>query len=214
MQFNDLHRDYSFGQLSRNQLAKSPFDQFRIWYEEANAAGIIDANTMALATATADGKPSCRMVLMQNFDSNGPVFFTNYQSRKAKEIASNNIVSACFYWKELERQVIIEGTIEKTSLQESKDYFDSRTRAKRLGAIASKQDTELESRKILEEEYNKLNQKYADKDEIPLPTYWGGFRITPNYFEFWQGRQDRLHDRFCYKRDKEKDLWIVSRLSP
>lgn len=213
MQFNASNHAHHDRKLSRNQLAASPFDQFRIWYEESISAGIIEPNAMALATAASDGKPSCRMVLMKNFDTAGVVFFTNYGSRKALEIESQKYASVCFFWRELERQVIVEGSVEKTSFQESKAYFDGRSRGRRIGALASRQDSVIASRKILEDEYEKLNKKYHDNDDIPLSNTWGGFRIKPCRFEFWQGREDRLHDRFQYKLG-EDSVWKIERLSP
>lgn len=213
MQFNDLQNNPSIPirTLSRHQLAHSPFDQFRIWFEEAIAAGIVEPNAMALATASQQGHPSCRMVLMKNFDANGLVFFTNYQSRKAIELQSQKYASTCFFWKELERQVLVEGTVEKASTQESQNYFESRSRNKRLSALTSQQDSVISSRKVLEEEFTRLEKKYNDQD-IPLPDNWGGFRLTPSRFEFWQGRPDRLHDRFQYKLENGK--WNIVRLSP
>jgi pyridoxamine-phosphate oxidase len=167
---------------------------------------------MTLATATSDGRPSARIVLLKGFNDDGFVFFTNYLSRKGKEIAKNPLGSLLFYWISLERQVRIEGTIEKVSREESEKYFQSRPRASQLGAIASPQSQEIADRVVLETKFNEAEIQYADKD-IPKPSYWGGYILKPRLIEFWQGRGSRLHDRILYKKVDNKN-WKKVRLAP
>ncbi len=211
MEFKDLRRDYKFSQLRRHQLADSPFRQFLDWFADTRQANIIEANAMALATVTPEGKPSCRTVLMKEFDEQGLVFFTNYHSRKSCHLAATPYAAVTFLWKELERQVNIEGEVTKISREEAKKYFAARPRGSQLSALASPQSTVIASRQVLEEAYAALEKKYTDQ-EIPLPPSWGGFRLHPRRFEFWQGRKDRLHDRFCYTL--QGAAWQLDRLAP
>ena len=206
-----LRRDYSSRQLSRSSVAKDPFTQFGTWMAEALNSQVLDATAMLLATADANGRPSTRVVLLKSFDENGFVFFTNYDSKKAADIAVNPQISLHFFWPDLERQLIITGTAEKISRKESEAYFDSRPEDSKLGAWASKQSSVVDSREQLEGQFADARQRFRGQ-EIPCPPFWGGFRVTPMSFEFWQGRASRLHDRICYER--RGDDWSIVRLSP
>ena len=192
-------------------MEKNPMVEFAKWYEKAVAEGLLEANAMALATADSHAIPSCRMVLLKHYDDNGFCFFTNYSSRKAKDLDQNRQASLTFWWKELCRQICVLGVSEKLSAEESERYFRSRSRGSQLGAVASHQDRVLANRAELEERYHELEQEYQGK-EVPCPSYWGGYRIVPHQIEFWQGRANRLHDRFLYL--KKEGAWVVNRLSP
>ena len=206
-----LRRDYSSRQLSRSSVAKDPFTQFGGWMAEALNSQVIDATAMLLATADANGRPSSRVVLLKSFDENGFVFYTNYDSKKSADIAENPQVSLHFFWPDLERQLIIKGTAERISRGESEEYFNSRPGDSKLGAWASKQSSVVASREQLETQFADA-EKHFGGQEIPCPPFWGGFRVTPVSFEFWQGRASRLHDRICYER--RGDDWNIVRLSP
>ncbi len=188
-----------------------PIALFGRWYEDAEEAGIFQPNAMSVATCGEDGRPSARMLLLKGFDGRGFVFFTNYVSRKAKEMLANPQVAMTFYWPILERQVRLEGTVSRLSDQESYAYFKTRPRGSRIGAWASDQSSPLASRAILEQRVREYEEKFRDQD-VPLPPFWGGYRAMPDRIEFWQGRLDRLHDRLCYAR--EGDVWKVTRLYP
>ncbi len=205
-----MRKDYHKHTLKRKDLQEDPFHQFKLWFEEAQAT-TQEANAMQLATATLEGKPSCRTVLLKQCDAAGLVFFTNYESRKGRELEQNKRAFALFLWKELERQVCIEGPVEKISREESEAYFANRPRGAQIGASVSRQDSVIPSRDYLDTSYAKLDEAFKDKP-LPLPSYWGGYRLTPERFEFWQGRQNRLHDRFQYRQ--EGCGWIIERLSP
>jgi pyridoxamine 5'-phosphate oxidase len=211
MELNHLRQEYKRKELSRNLLSPNPIVQFRIWMTEAIDSEIIEPNAFALATANKESRPTCRHVLLKQFDEHGFCFFTNYESRKAMEIEQNPQVFATFWWKELERQVSIEGTVQKTSKEESALYFARRTRGSQLAAWISRQSAVIDDREVLEQKFAKLEMYYKNK-EIPLPPFWGGYRIIPESVEFWQGRSDRLHDRFLYRR--EGNSWSINRLSP
>ena len=205
-----LRRNYTRDGLRRGDLDPDPVGQFRKWFGEAVAAELVEPNAMVLSTT--DGKrPSSRTVLLKAYDERGFVFFTNYESRKARDIAADASVSLLFPWYPLERQVGILGRAERISAAESLAYFTSRPHGSRLGAWVSQQSAVINSRKFLEMKWDEMKRKFADR-EIPLPSFWGGFRVVPSEIEFWQGRENRLHDRFRYSRSGE--AWGIERLAP
>ncbi len=208
--FKDIHRQYLKSSLDFTTLHKDPFKQFANWFEEAIKSGFPDPNSMCLSTASKDGKPSSRMVLLKGFDESGFVFFSNYESKKGLEILENPNGAILFFWDVLERQIRIEGKIEKLSAKESDVYFETRPYLSRIGAWASRQSSELKSRFSLMRQVVKQMIKYPMN--VPLPPYWGGYRLIPELFEFWQGRVNRLHDRFQYKLMDE--IWDIKRLYP
>ena len=206
-----VRKEYSRHSLDELDVDLNPFVQFQQWFEQAVKAELPEPNAMALATATPDGRPSVRMVLLKGFDERGFVFYTNYEGRKSVELAANPQAAVLFFWVELERQVRIEGTVEKTSKQESDEYFKTRPLESRLSAWASRQSSIIPSRSFLEQKMSDLEHRYANR-EIPLPPFWGGFRIQPQVFEFWQGRENRLHDRVRYML--QGGVWHIERVSP
>ncbi len=207
-----LRQDYnSRPPLIRTDLDPDPIGQFRKWFEEARQSGIAEPNAMTLGTSDANGKVSCRTVLLKAYDHRGFVFFTNYGSRKARQMAENPQASLLFPWVALARQVEIAGPVEKISAAESMAYFLSRPFGSRLGAWVSEQSSVISSRSVLLSKFTELKQKFAS-GEIPKPEGWGGFRVVPTSMEFWQGGQDRLHDRFLYARSE--NCWSISRLAP
>ena len=208
---SNLRTEYSRHSLDESDVDLNPFVQFDLWFQQALNARLPEPNAMALATATPDGKPSARMVLLKGFDERGFVFFTNYEARKSAEILQNSHAALLFYWPELERQVRIEGVVERTARKESDEYFQTRPIESRLGALASKQSSVIPGRGVLEQRVTDLREKYRDQ-EIPTPPSWGGFRVGPVVFEFWQGRANRLHDRIRYTL--EGGVWTIERLSP
>lgn len=212
MSLDDLRRDYMFAGLSEADADADPFRQFQRWFDEASAAGILEPNAMTLATATPDGVPSARMVLLKGFDARGFTFFTNYESRKGGELASNPRAALVFFWVDLARQVRIEGTVERVSEEESTTYFQSRPQGSQLSAATSRQSAVIADRATLERAVAQAAQRY-DGQQIPRPDFWGGFRVVPTTIEFWQGRPNRLHDRLRYRRAID-DAWRVERLSP
>ncbi|MDB4260574.1 pyridoxamine 5'-phosphate oxidase [Porticoccaceae bacterium] len=214
MSLQDNRREYDYGKLTRESLSASPFDQFKLWMEQAIEAGIQDPTAMSVATVSAEGKPWQRMVLLKDFDQRGFVFYTNLGSRKAKEIDANAQVSLHFPWLQLDRQVIVGGRAERLSTVDVMKYFLSRPKGSQLAAWASKQSSRINSRQALETQFAQIKEKFAE-GEIPLPDFWGGFRVVPEEIEFWQGGEMRLHDRFSYSRSEDNnDDWDVSRLSP
>lgn len=212
MNLEEMRLEYTRGKLEREDLNPDPFEQFKLWFEEACRAGMVDANAMSLATASAAARPSVRTVLLKGFDNRGFVFFTNFESRKAREIAKNPHVSLLFPWLALERQVIINGPAVKISTAESLAYFVKRPIASQLAAWASPQSGVVSSRKMLEMKWEEMKRKFAD-GKIPLPSFWGGYRVNPSEIEFWQGRPSRLHDRFLYQRQPDNS-WRIERLAP
>ena len=198
-------------ELTENIVDKDPFTQFSLWFNELLKSNVIEPNAMILATASAEGVPSARTVLLKKFDETGFVFFTNYESHKAKDLAANPNAEILFMWLELERQVRIRGKVEKVSSDESEEYFHSRPTNSQIGAWASNQSSVIPGREFLEEKFKETAEKYKD-GKIPLPSFWGGFRLIPDEFEFWQGRESRLHDRISYRR--KGNAWKIVRLSP
>lgn len=211
MGIKDNRREYDYGTLSRENLRSNPFEQFSLWMDQALEAGIIDPTAMSVATVDPEGKPWQRMVLLKGFDERGFVFYTNLGSRKVADIMSNPQVSLQFPWLQLDRQVIVGGKAEPLSDNENSDYFKSRPISSQLAAWASEQSSPIASREVLEAQFNAVQQRF-ESGEVPLPEFWGGYRIVPREFEFWQGGENRLHDRFSFQRDG--DSWIISRLSP
>jgi len=212
MSLSDLRREYVIAGLKESELDPNPFKQFDTWFQQALAAGLPEPNAMTLATATLDGKPSARMVLLKGFDEHGFVFFTSYESQKGRELAANPQAALVCYWAELERQVRISGHVSRVRVEESESYFHSRPLGSQLGAWASQQSEVVGGRKILEDRLEQLTQEYQTKP-VPLPPYWGGYRVFPETIEFWQGRPNRLHDRLRYTR-QTGDQWLIERLSP
>jgi len=211
MSIADIRTDYRRAALSEDDAASDPIAQFSVWFQEAVSADVIEPNAMCLATATPDAYPSARMVLLKGADARGFVFYTDYRSRKGRELADNPCASLCFFWGELERQVRINGAVQRVSRAEADDYFQSRPLPSRVGAWTSHQSQVLPSRNALEQELAQNEARFAD-GIVPLPDHWGGFRVIPEEIEFWQGRPSRLHDRLQYRRDA--GVWVKRRLSP
>ncbi|HEY9505811.1 MAG TPA: pyridoxamine 5'-phosphate oxidase [Gemmatimonadales bacterium] len=207
----DLRREYARARLDEKDVSPDPFAEFALWFAEAQSAAAVEANAMVLATATPDGRPSARMVLLKGFDQLGFVFFTDYRSRKGQELEANPRAALTFHWSELERQVRIEGTVTRTSAEESEAYYRSRPVGSRLGAWVSHQSRPVASREELEAGLREVARRFGGTD-VPLPPDWGGYRVSPDCFEFWQGRESRLHDRIRYLREAER--WQIERLSP
>ncbi len=211
MDIGELRRDYTQRGLDLDDLNPDPFAQFELWFEQAREAELLEPNALVLSTVSPEGVPHQRTVLLKYFDRDGLVFFTNYGSRKAQQMATNSQVSLLFPWYALERQLAIAGTASKISATESLRYFSSRPRGSQLGAWVSQQSTVISSRQLLEAQFENMKQKFLHQ-EVPLPDFWGGYRVKPTSFEFWQGRPSRLHDRFLYSL-KQGD-WAIARLSP
>ena len=221
----DLRQDYQLKALDTSDIDENPFVQFSKWFDEALKSQILEPNAMTLATVSAEGKPSARIVLLKGIHTPqgihkeyGFVFYTNYDSHKGKDMAANPHVALCFNWLDLQRQIRIEGTVEKIDPSVSDDYFNTRPKLSRIGALASPQSQIVTNRAFLEENFNKLIEKYADTPEginegVPRPENWGGYIVKPTMIEFWQGRRSRLHDRICYIKQENGD-WKIERLAP
>ncbi|MGF1570697.1 MAG: pyridoxamine 5'-phosphate oxidase [Nodosilinea sp.] len=214
MDIGALRRDYTQRGLTLDDLPADPFDQFALWFQQACEADLLEPNALVLSTVAPDGAPYSRTVLLKYFDTDGFVFFTNYGSRKAQQLKANAQVSLLFPWYPLERQLAIGGTAAKISTAESLKYFSSRPRGSQIGAWVSQQSTVIASRQQLETQFETMQQKFLNQ-EVPLPDFWGGYRVTPRSFEFWQGRPNRLHDRFLYSLTADQQpSWTITRLSP
>ncbi len=207
-----LRREYETQGLRRADLLPDPIEQFSLWFSAAAEAGLPDVNALALATATAEGRPSARVVLLKGFDQRGFVFFTNFRSQKGRELEANPQAAFAIYWVQLERQIRVSGRVEKTTREESAAYFHARPRGSQLGAWVSRQSEVIDARRILEGRLAEMTERYQGRG-IELPPHWGGYRIVPNEVEFWQGRASRLHDRFRYTRSGDAG-WTLERLAP
>ena len=211
MSLSELRKEYSLKSLGKKDVNPDPIQQFSSWFEEAKSSISGEPNAMILSTVNTNNRPSSRVVLLKDFNSEGFVFFSNYKSRKGKELCENPFASILFFWGELERQIRIEGSVKKLGEKDSSEYFAVRPRKSQIGALASIQSSVLNCRTELEAKFNQIEQDFEGK-EIPRPEHWGGYVVIPEYFEFWQGRQSRLHDRISYS--KVQETWAISRLSP
>mgnify|MGYP000081781414 FL=1 len=215
--FEKLRCLLTFGQgvalpLPNIPTDSQPFPLFKQWFEEAHKSGILLPESMSVSSCGIDNQPSSRMVLLKEFDENGFVFYTNYASRKSQNLEENNKAALLFHWNVLQRQIRIEGTVEKVSLEQSSQYFHSRDRGSQIGAWASKQSAKITHDKELQKSVDYYNGKYPH-GEVPHPNFWGGWRVKPNYIEFWQGRANRLHDRICFEKN-DSDQWTQFKLNP
>ena len=206
-------KSYERAALDEHGIDRDPFQQFTIWYDEAVAAGLPEPEAMTLSTATLEGQPSARIVLLRGYDERGFCFFSNYSSQKGQELAANPYAAVTFHWVELERQVRIAGRVEKVTEAESDAYFQSRPSQSRIGAWSSPQSNVISSRDVLEELFEKYQEQYLDETAIPRPEHWGGYRVIPERIEFWQGRPNRLHDRLRFIRI-DQGPWTLQRLAP
>lgn len=213
LSLEDFRREYVRGGLKREDLAQSPFDQFAQWMKQAIASGISDPNAMTVATVDAEGQPSQRIVLLKHMDDRGFVFYTNLHSKKAQDLQQNNKISLHFPWHMLERQVKVQGAVEPLSTSEVLSYFMSRPRESQIGAWASNQSQKISSRQLLMQQFESMKRKFSEGN-IPVPDFWGGYRVVPQKIEFWQGGAHRLHDRFMYSRGGLENEWSIDRLEP
>lgn len=213
LDIENLRQDYRKASLDLQHVETNPFDQFQKWFKEAIDADVPEPNAMTLATCNASGRPSARIVLLKGFDEQGFVFFTNYNSRKGQEFEANPAAALVFWWIELERQVRIEGSVEKVTPEQSTEYFQSRPKGSQVGAWASPQSSVIGDRKELENKVKDIEEKYKVEDILPRPEHWGGYVVKPDLIEFWQGRPSRLHDRIQY-RLQEDGSWKTERLAP
>jgi pyridoxamine 5'-phosphate oxidase len=209
-----LRREYGDAGLDVPDLAADPVSMFRRWLADTVAAGVHEPNAMVVTSVSVGGRPSARMVLLKAVDERGFVFYTNYDSRKGRELDAEPASALLFPWHELQRQVRVEGRAERVSREESEAYFASRPRASQLGAWASPQSDEVAAREELEQRYAETEARFADSEEVPLPPNWGGFRVVPDVVEFWQGRKGRMHDRLVYRRTGDESPWSIERLAP
>ncbi len=210
--FQKIRNEYDKDSLTEENSQKDPFKQFELWFNEALKLNLPEKNSMMLATINQEGHPTCRVVLLKSYSSSGFVFFTNYNSPKVNSLEKTNYASLLFFWPSLERQLRVEGQLTKTSEKESDEYFRTRPRGSQIAAWASKQSSPIESRKALEESYKKYELQFKEITPIPRPSFWGGVNLKPQFFEFWQGRVNRLHDRITYSRNDK--IWRKERLSP
>ncbi|MFN8580583.1 MAG: pyridoxamine 5'-phosphate oxidase [Gemmatimonadaceae bacterium] len=211
MSLADVRREYSLASLDLADVHPDPTVQFQRWFDDARRAELLEPNAMTLATVATDGRPSARVVLLKEVTANGFVFFTNYRSRKASDLDAGGLAALVFFWKEVERQVRIEGRVTRIAPDESASYFHSRPRGSQIGAWASPQSAVISDRRWLEQEMDARDAEFAGR-EVPAPAHWGGYRVVPDCLEFWQGRPNRLHDRLRYRRDGGS--WVIERLAP
>lgn len=209
----DLREDYRNGTLDESDIVKNPLKQFDNWFKEALKSEILEPNAMTLATCNKTGRPAARIVLLKGFDENGFIFYTNYNSQKGKELSGTPFAALVFNWLDLQRQIRIEGKVEKLNAEQSTTYFHRRPKGSQIGAWASPQSQVISHRNILEENVKQLKQQYANQENLPRPDHWGGFRVIPDKIEFWQGRSSRLHDRIRYTLQTNGD-WKIERLAP
>lgn len=212
LEIQQIRQEYLLHSLNEDDVLANPFSQFKNWFQEAIESEVAEPNAMTLATVDGSNKPHTRIVLLKGFNEEGFTFFTNQASDKGKEIEANPNVSLCFFWIELQRQVRIDGTAVKVPKTESEDYFKTRPYQSQIGALASNQSEEVSSREYLDAKFKELSLKYPEGSTVPMPESWGGYQIAPSYFEFWQGRRSRLHDRIVYEFKNRN--WVTTRLSP